>query len=134
MTTTTPLRATAACTFKSWDESTYDEAEGRPKMTRVRVVNVYTGDIEGEGTLDYLMAYGAEVVSYCGYERIVGRIGDREGTFVLEHHGRYEDGVAKTTWVVAPGSGTGALAGLRGEGGFLGKHEQPTPVYLDYEF
>jgi hypothetical protein len=130
---TTMTRALADCSFASWDETTYDETEGRPKMTRVRVVNRYAGDIEGEGTLDYLMAYGSAVVSYCGYERIVGRVGVREGSFVLEHHGRYEDGVAKTTWVVAPGTGTGQLTGLRGEGGFLGKHEQPTPVYLDYE-
>lgn len=130
---TTMTRATADCAFASWDETTYDEIDGRPKMTRVRVLNRYTGDIEGEGTLDYLMTYGADVVSYCGYERIVGRLGGREGTFVLEHHGRYANGAADTTWVVAPGSGTGALAGLRGTGGFLGKHEQPTPVYLDYE-
>jgi hypothetical protein len=45
-----------------------------------------------------------------------------------------EANVVKGDWFVVPGSGTGELAGLRGEGGFeaaLGEHASIT---LDYWF
>ena len=38
------------------------------------------------------------------------------------------------TWFVIPGSGTGGLAGLRGEGGFTANLGQDAEVTLDYWF
>ena len=38
------------------------------------------------------------------------------------------------TWFVIPGSGTGGLAGLRGEGGFAANLGQDAEVTLDYWF
>ena len=35
---------------------------------------------------------------------------------MLEHSGTFEGGVAEASWSVVPGSGTGELRGLRGEG------------------
>ena len=46
----------------------------------------------------------------------------------------FEDGVANVEWVVVPGSGTGALRGLRGRGGFTTGHSTSYGVTLDYEF
>src|ERR1019366_1157095 len=40
----------------------------------------------------------------------------RSGSFVLLSTGAYADGEAKTSWQVVEGSGTGDLAGLRGQG------------------
>src|SRR5258706_14111866 len=56
---TTSMRKQASATFtlKSWDEKTYNEMEGAPKLTRVSAAKSYQGDIEGEGKLEYLMMY-----------------------------------------------------------------------------
>ncbi len=128
--------ATATFEVKSWDEQPYQEFEGGTKLTRASVTTSYHGDIEGEGTLEYLMFYGEDgSASFVGLERVVGRVGNRSGSFVLRHSGAYEGGTAKATYVVVPGSGTGDLRGLRGEGDFaLSGHAQHYPITLDYDF
>lgn len=127
----------AAPTFqiKTWDEKPFSEVAGGPKLTRVSVTKSFSGDIEGEGTLEYLMAYRADgSASFIGLERVVGRIGDRSGSFVLQHTGTFEGGMAKATWVVVPGSGTGDLQGLSGVGEFASAHAEEYPMTLDYDF
>ncbi|MFL5759504.1 MAG: DUF3224 domain-containing protein [Thermomicrobiales bacterium] len=129
------MRSHATGTFagKSWDEETYDEAEGRPKLSRASVTNAYSGDLEGEGKLEYLLAYQHDdAASFVGIERVVGRIGDKSGSFVLQQSGTYENGVAKGEWFVVPGTGTEELTGLRGEGDFEASHESAA-FTLDYE-
>lgn len=122
--------------MKTWDEKPYNEGEGLPKLTRASVTNVFTGDIEGESTLEYLMTYPDEShASYVGLERVTGRIGTREGTFVLEHRGNFEGTTATTIWNVVSDSATGDLKGLRGKGGYIAHHGDPNAPYtLDYEF
>jgi hypothetical protein len=64
---------------------------------------------------------------------VVGRLGERSGSFVLRSTGTWEDGTATTTWSVVPGSGTGELAGLAGEGGYVARSgEAEIPYTLDY--
>jgi hypothetical protein len=48
-----------------------------------------------------------------GFERITGSIDDKVGRFVLEHVGKYENGVLSSTRTVVQGSGTG-LTGILG--------------------
>jgi hypothetical protein len=134
--TTSTTTATGTFRVKSWDEGPWAEAETGPKLTHARVVDTYSGDIEGEGTSEALMCYPDEkVATYAGFERVAGRLGGRAGSFVLEGRGRYEDGVATTSWTVVPGSGTGALAGLRGTGGYTAAHGESEVRYrLDYSF
>jgi hypothetical protein len=127
--------AIATFQIKSWDEKPYNEIEGLPKLTRASVTKSCKGDIEGEGMLEYLMMYRADgSASFVGLERIVGRLGGRSGSFVLQHSGVFEGGVAKATYFVVPGSGTGDLHGLRGEGSFASGHAQEYPMTLDYDF
>lgn len=127
--------ATATFEIKSWDEKPYNEIEGLPKLSRASVAKSFKGDIEGEGTLEYLMMYRADgSASFVGLERIVGRVSGRSGSFVLQHSGVFEGGVAKATYFVVPGSGTGDLLGLRGEGSFASGHAQDYPMTLDYDF
>ncbi len=45
-----------------------------------------------------------------------------------------ENGKIRATWFVVPGSATGGLAGLRGEGGFEGQFGQGSIATLDYWF
>jgi Protein of unknown function (DUF3224) len=128
--------ATGRFEMKSWNENPYQELEGGRKLTRASVSNAFSGEIEGESTLEYLMAYSDEDTAYfVGMERIDGRIGDRTGSFVLQQTGTYKDGTVNASWFVVPRSGTGELAGLTGEGGFVwvGHDQKSTEYALDYD-
>jgi hypothetical protein len=126
-------RAIATIEGKSWEERPYDEREG-VKLARASVVQTYHGDIEGEARLEYLMAYRVDgAASFVGLERVVGRIGGRSGSFVLQSSGGWQDGTARAEQFVVPGSGTGELHGLRGEGSYEATHTEH-PTTLDYWF
>lgn len=130
--------ATGTFEFKSWNEQPYSEIEGGPKLTRASVANAFHGDVEGDSTLEYLMVYTEGTGRFIGFERLVGRVGDRAGSFVLQHSGTFEGEAegptVRATWSVVPGSGTGDLRGLRGEGGYVAAPgQQQTPCTLDYD-
>jgi|SRR5215472_1007007 len=126
--------ANARFAIKTWDEKPYSEATGLPRLTRASVTKTFTGDLEGEGSVEYLMAYrGDGSASFVGLERVTGRLGGRSGSFVLQRTGVFEDGQAKETYSVVPGSGTEALQGLRGEGRSAVGHGLEHPFTLDYE-
>ena len=134
-TTSMQKHAKTTFTIKSWDEKPYNEIEGSPKLTRASVTKSYQGDIEGEGKVEYLMVYrSAGSASFIGLERVVGSVGGRSGSFVLEHRGTFEGGVAKVTLSVVPGSGTGDLSTIKGEGGFAVGHQPPYAMTLDFGF
>jgi hypothetical protein len=128
------MHATGRFKIKSWDEKPYDE--NGPKLTRASVTNTYQGEIEGEGSIEYLMMYREDgTATYVSMERVVGRIRDRRGSFVVQGSGAFEGGAAKVKWIVVPGSGTGDLRGLRGEGGFVSVHgAEDVEAALDYDF
>ncbi len=128
-------RANATFKIKTWDEKPYDEIDGAPKLTRAKVTKTYHGDIEGESTLEYLMMYRQDgTASFVGLERVVGSLGGRSGSFVLQHKGTFEGGKAKVEYFVVSGSGTGELSGLRGEGSFAAGHAEPHSAILDFDF
>jgi len=130
MTTT----ANARFTIKSWDEKPYSEGPDLPKMTRATVTKTFTGDIEGEGQVEYVMMYRPDgTATFVGLERITGRIGGKSGSFVLERSGVFESGQAKESFSVVPGSATGDLRGLVGEGTSSVGHASDYPFALRYE-
>ena len=92
-------RATAALQIKNWQEAPFHEIAGGPNLVRASVTQSYAGDIEGEGTLEYLMIYREDgFVPSLALERVVGRIGDREGSFVIRHTGSYAENLAQSTF------------------------------------
>ena len=126
----------AEATFEitGWDEKPYEEFEGGRKLTRAQAKKTFQGAIIGESTLEYLMCYDADgAATFVGLERLVGQIGDRKGSCVLQHSGTFTNGVADETWSVVPGSGTGALAGLQGDGKGAFGHEPPHVFKLNYD-
>ena len=126
--------ANARFAIKGWDEKPYSEEKDEPKLTRASVKKTYTGDIEGEAQVEYLMMYrGDGSATFVGLERVVGRIGDKSGTFVLQRTGAYEGGQAKESYSVIPGSGTGELKGLAGDGTSAVGHGMEHPFALNYE-
>ena len=72
--------------------------------------------------------------SFVGIERITGTVGGRSGTFLLQDAGTVQGSIVSGDWFVIPGSGTGQLAGLRGEGGFRANLGEGAQVHLDYWF
>ena len=102
-----------------WDEKPYDRAEGHPKFAHVRATHELTGNIEGEASVCYLMAYRPdETAAFVGLVMVTGAVGSEEGTFLMQDAGTFENGVAKGRWMILPGFGTGDLRDIRGEGHF----------------
>jgi hypothetical protein len=101
----------------------------------IRLSETFVGDIEGESTVRALQVlrndHSANLVSV---QRFCGKLGGRQGNFVLQGAELIENGKIKATWFVVPGSGTGELSGLRGEGGFAGDFGKGSVGTLDYWF
>lgn len=127
--------AAAVFEVKTWDERPYQEIEGGSKLTRASVTKSYRGDITGDATSESLMFYRADgTAAFTGLECVVGAIGGRAGSFVLQVTGTYRDQKATCDCAVIPDSGTGELAGLRGVGQYVATHaDYPNvPITLDY--
>jgi hypothetical protein len=126
--------ATARFAIKGWDEKPYSEGQGLPRMTRASVTKTYSGDIDGEGQVEYLMMYRSDgTAAFVGLERVVGRVRGKSGSFVLQRTGVFESGQAKEAYSVLPGSATGELSGLRGDGSSSVGHGREHPFALSYE-
>ncbi|HZV51885.1 MAG TPA: DUF3224 domain-containing protein [Candidatus Dormibacteraeota bacterium] len=124
-------------TFRTsgWEEAAFSSVEGGPRLTRARVVNAFHGGVEGTGVLEYLMVYlDRGRGTFFGLEQVTGRLGSREGTFVLRHAGTFEGHTVDATLEVVDGSGTGELAGLTGRGSFTARRGvEDTPFTLRYQ-
>ena len=130
------MKGTADARFaiKNWDEKPYSEGRDLPRLTRATVTKAFTGDIEGEGHVEYLMMYRSDgSATFVGLERVTANINGRSGTFVLERRGAFEAGLAKESYSVIPGSGTGELRALQGEGMSAVGHGLEHPFTLTYE-
>ena len=134
----TPAKATFQ--IKGWDEKTWDGKVAKDvkgaKTTHARVKTVYKGDIQGEGQREYLMVYREdETGNSIGLERIVGKVGGRSGSFVIQSTGTFVGHTVKGTWFIVPGSGTDELQGLSGEGEMnLEGQKEDWPVTFEYSF
>lgn len=132
----TRITARAQIAVSAWVPEVYDQGAGSPELVRIGVTEAFTGDIVGDGSATMLQVLRADgSASFCALERVAGSLSGLTGTFVLQDQGELAaDGHVVGNWFVVPGSGTGELAGLRGEGGFdaqLGQHAQ---AHLDYWF
>jgi hypothetical protein len=127
--------ASAVITVHKYEPVAYEEPAEGPVLTRIHVQESFTGDISGEGVVEFLQAGRADgSASFVGIERVAGAVGDRTGTFLLQDAGTVQGNVVSGDWFVIPGSGTGQLAGLRGEGGFRANLGESAQVHLDYWF
>lgn len=129
-------RASATIEVSRWDPSTYDEREGAPQLVRILAEETFAGDLDGHGTVTFLQVLAADgSASFVGVERFVGSLDGRVGSFVLADRGtQSSDGQVSGEWRVVPGSGTEALLGLSGEGGFNASAGEKASVHLDYRF
>jgi hypothetical protein len=127
-------RAKTKIIVQNSEAKPYDETVS-PKLMEIRISESFTGDIDGESPVRALQVarddHSANLVSV---QRFRGKLGGRQGTFVLQGQESVENGKIKATWSIVPGSGTGDLKGLRGEGGFEGDFGKGSDGWLDYWF
>jgi len=114
------MRAVSAFDVTGWDQTPYGDKTDGPALSRATVKKTSRGDMEGESTAELLMCQAdtSDLNAGAGYvasEQVTARLGDREGTFVMQHWGLSGGGEPpRTGGHVLPGSGTGELAGLTG--------------------
>jgi hypothetical protein len=129
-----PAHAEAKITVQSSEVKPYDQTEGTALM-EVRLNETFSGDMEGESPVRALQVLrGDKSANLVSVQRFTGKLGGRQGTFVLQGTETVKNGKIEATWFVVPGSGTGDLSGLRGEGGFEGDFGKGSDGTLDYWF
>ena len=128
------MRAKANITVQSSEAKPYDQSAS-PALVELHLTETFTGDIEGESPVRALQLLRDDK-SACqvSMQRFRGKLGGRQGTFVLQGSEIVENGKIKASWFVVPGSATGDLVGLRGEGGFEGSFGKGSDGWLDYWF
>jgi Protein of unknown function (DUF3224) len=130
----TRVKAKAKITVHSSEAKPYDQTAS-PALMEIRLSETFTGDIDGESPVRALQVLRDDrSASMVSVQRFCGKLGGRQGTFVLQGSEIVENGMIKATWFVVPGSGTGELSGLRGEGGFEGQFGKGSDGTLDYWF
>ena len=135
MSGTDKARANAVITVHQYEPEAYESPAEGPVLARIHVAERFSGDIEADGVVEFLQAAQADgSASFVGIERLTGTLDGREGTFLLQDAGTVSGSVVDGDWFVVPGSGTGGLTGLRGEGSFRANLGENAQVYLDYWF
>jgi uncharacterized protein DUF3224 len=120
--------------IKSWDEEPFRELPEGQKLAQARTT-LAGSDVDLAGSMTTLLHYLADGTStYVSLLSLEGRLGERTGSFVLQGSGTYDGTEAKVSFTVAPGSGTGELAGLQGVASSTSTHaDYPfMPLTLDY--
>lgn len=112
------MTGTASFSVTLWEPQGSDAPEAGPEQSRVRIHKAFEGDLVGKSTGEGLfcgMSTPEDGAGYVVSERFVGRLGQREGSFVIQHGGLMGPGQPPHTFgSVVPGSGTGGLSGLAG--------------------
>jgi hypothetical protein len=126
-------RASTKITVQSSEANPYETTS--PTLVEIHISEKFLGDIDGESSVRALqMQRDDKFASMVSMQRFIGKLGGRQGTFVLQGKETVESGKIKALWFVVPGSGTGDLSGLRGEGGFEGDFGKGSDGWLDYWF
>jgi hypothetical protein len=127
-------RATGSFEITSMGEDTYQELEGDAKLTRANGTQTFSGDIEGDGSVEWLMCYSpAGGARYVGLQQVNGSLGGRSGGFVVEAVGSFDGKLSAGTWRIIAGSGSSELTGLTGEGSFEAPGGPKASYSLEYE-
>jgi len=134
MTTATDTTATGIFEITGWDENPYETNDDGSKLTRAEVTQAFHGGIDGEGAVQWLMAYRPDgTAHFVGLQRISGTMGDRRGSFLVETTGEFDGTIATGAWSIIDGSGTDGLAGIRGTGTFGAPHGSEATYTLQYD-
>lgn len=109
------VKHTASGTFEVKLAPQKDEG-GDPGLGRMTIDKTLAGDLTGTSVGQMLSAMGSVQGSagYVAIERVTGQIGERKGTFVLQHNATMNRGVPALNIIVIPDSGTDDFTGITG--------------------
>ena len=125
--------ATGTFEIISASDDAFHESENGPKLTRASGTQRFSGEIEGDGSVEWLMCYLPDrSATFVGLQRIDGAVGGRKGSFVIQAVGVHDGEQSKASWSIVAGSGTGELAGIRGEGSFHAPGGADASYNLEY--
>jgi hypothetical protein len=111
--------ATVRIDVRAYEPAAFDQPAQGPALVRIHVEEEFSGDIEAQGVAEFLQTtIGDDQASVVGLERVSRSIRGCAGTFGIHDTGTLNGKTVSATWFVVPGSGTGDLLGLGGEGGF----------------
>jgi len=72
----TKTRANAVITVHKYEPAAYNEPAAGPVLTRIHVEESFSGDIFGDGVVEFLQAARADgSASFVGIERVTGTVG-----------------------------------------------------------
>jgi Protein of unknown function (DUF3224) len=125
------VNASAPFTNDRYDEEPYGEAGGG-ELSRVHISRRFSGDLEGSSTAEILIAKAEGGGGYVGHDRISGTLGGKSGSFVFQHGGILSPEGVSNTGTIVPGTGTGELEGISGEGTMLADEEGNHTLTLEY--
>ena len=100
------------------------------------MTKTFTGAISGRSATLFTAAYDPATAAgtYVAMESFEGSVGGREGAFNFAHSATtLGEGRDAEFFVIVPGSGTGALVGIRGTGGLSVADDGTHTIWLDYE-
>jgi hypothetical protein len=126
------VNASAPFTNDRYDEEPYGEADGA-EVSRVHVSRTFSGDLEGSSTAELLIAKSEGGGGYVGHDRISGSLGGRRGAFVFQHSGLMGPAGVTNTGTIVPGTGSGELEGITGDGTMLADDEGNHTLTLTYQ-
>lgn len=116
----------------------YDQPTEGPALSRVTIRKAFQGGLEGESVGEGLfcgMSAPQDGAGYVVSERFTGRLGDRQGSVVIQHGGLMGPEMAPRTFGhIVPGSGTGDLLGLTGDVTIDRTDDGEHTLTLEYDF
>ncbi|HEY1331599.1 MAG TPA: DUF3224 domain-containing protein [Actinomycetota bacterium] len=127
---------TATGTFEITDmsEETYAELESGVRLTRAGGTQRFAGDLEGEGSVEWVMCYLPDgTASYEGLQLVTATLNGLRGGLVMRSTGHHDGSQSRGEWTVIEGSGTGELAGVTGKGTFTASGGPSGSYTLDFD-
>jgi hypothetical protein len=126
------VHAEAPFTNDRYDEEPYGEADGA-ELSRVHISRTFSGELEGSSAAELMIAKSEGGGGYVGHDRVTGALQGRAGGFVFQHTGLMGPKGVTNTGTIVPGTGTGELEGITGEGTMLADDEGNHTLTLEYE-
>lgn len=115
-------------------EEIFGDISGAARIARISQTCVYTGALEAESIAEYTAVLPREGDGgFQGFQRISGKLGEREGTFVVGVTGEYHRGQPRGRWTIVPKSGSGDFQHMRGDGEFELASGKPGSYRLEFD-
>jgi hypothetical protein len=133
------LKAKGTYKVEKWEENEFEQISSEMKMTKASVEYSMSGDLNGKSAVEYLMFYNyfnaanphKSSAIYIGLMRFIGDVQGKEGSFVIEDHGTFENGKASSTLQIVAGSGLGDFKNIIGTGKYSA-NQDGAQIELDY--